>query len=183
MPDKMYLKQLQSLPLEAKIVLTKQRIREWYEYFNGDVYVSFSGGKDSTVLAHIVHEMYPDVKLVYCNTGLEYPEIQAFAKKMGAEFVRPKKTFSEVITEYGYPIISKEVAESIQYARRIINGSEKCGGGGTRPLDRSKANSAETECTETDGSTREKNRPYRRTRRKALTGTLPKIYVGGVQEA
>lgn len=41
------LKQKQSLPLEAKIVMTLRRIREWYEYWDGNVYVSFSGGKDS----------------------------------------------------------------------------------------------------------------------------------------
>jgi 3'-phosphoadenosine 5'-phosphosulfate sulfotransferase (PAPS reductase)/FAD synthetase len=47
------LKQMQSLPLEAKIAMTQQRIRQWYEYWEGNVYVSFSGGKDSTVLKHI----------------------------------------------------------------------------------------------------------------------------------
>lgn len=48
------LKQKQSLPLEAKIAMTLRRIREWYEYWDGNVYVSFSGGKDSTVLLHLV---------------------------------------------------------------------------------------------------------------------------------
>ena len=50
------------------------------------------------------------------------PEIQAFARKMGATFVRPKMAFSEVISKYGYPIISKEVSEAIHYARKIRNG-------------------------------------------------------------
>ena len=45
---------MQSLPLEAKIEKTKLRLREYYEHFNGEVYVSFSGGKDSTVLLDIV---------------------------------------------------------------------------------------------------------------------------------
>lgn len=54
------LKQLQSLPLEQKVLLTKKRIREWYEHWDGMVYVSFSGGKDSTVLKHIVDGMYVD---------------------------------------------------------------------------------------------------------------------------
>lgn len=120
MRDRILLNQLQSLPLDAKILMTEQRIREWYDYFDGDVCVSFSGGKDSTVLAHIVHSMYPDVPLVFADTGLEYPEIREFARRMGAEFVRPKMMFVDVITRYGYPLISKEVAEAIHFARRII---------------------------------------------------------------
>lgn len=121
MPERWILKQYQCLPLRAKINMSTNRIVEWYNHFNGQVCVSFSGGKDSTVLAHLVHDIYPEVPLVFANTGLEFPEIQQFARKMGAEFVRPKMSFSEVISKYGYPIISKEVAEAIYYARRIRN--------------------------------------------------------------
>lgn len=129
--DKILLRQLQSLPLQAKITMAEQRIREWYEHFDGNVCISFSGGKDSTVLTDLVHGMYPDVPLVFANTGLEYPEIQKFAREMGAEFVRPKMSFSEVISTYGYPIISKEVAEAIHFARRIVPQSlENQRGGG-----------------------------------------------------
>lgn len=51
------LKLLQQLPLEIKIEKTKQRIIEWYEYYQGNVYVSFSGGKDSTVLLHLARDI------------------------------------------------------------------------------------------------------------------------------
>ena len=133
--------QLQALPLDAKVLLAQQRIREWYNHFFGDVYISFSGGKDSTVLAHLVHEMYPEVPLVFANTGLEYPEIQAFARKMGAEFVRPKMSFSEVISTYGYPLISKETAEAIHAARRIVHKNvervEEITGGGYTDVEES----------------------------------------------
>lgn len=125
MPDISDLRQRQALPLRAKVLMSQNRIREWYEHWNGDVYVSFSGGKDSTVLAHLVHDMYPDVPLVFCNTGLEYPEIQSFARNMGAEFIRPVMRFDEVISTYGYPIIGKEVAEAIHYARKLKNNKEK----------------------------------------------------------
>lgn len=119
MPDKSYLLQMKALPLNAKVHMSQARIREWYDHFEGNVCISFSGGKDSTVLAHIVREFYPDVPMVFANTGLEFPEIQAFAKKMGALFVRPKMRFDEVISTYGYPIISKENAEAIYRARKI----------------------------------------------------------------
>ena len=36
------LKQMQSLPLEQKILMTQNRIREWYDHWQGDIYVSFS---------------------------------------------------------------------------------------------------------------------------------------------
>lgn len=52
-----YLQRLFDLPLDLKVEMTKARIKEWYEHYDGQVYVSFSGGKDSTVLLHIVREL------------------------------------------------------------------------------------------------------------------------------
>ena len=49
----------------------------------GAVFVSFSGGKDSTVLLKLVRELYPDVKAVFCDTGLEYPEVMNPTPKGG----------------------------------------------------------------------------------------------------
>ena len=113
------LRQMQSLPLSAKILMTKNRIRDWYEYFDGQVYVSFSGGKDSTVLLHIARELYPDIEAVFVNTGLEYPEIRQFVKTFdNVTILRPKMRFDEVIKKYGYPIISKDIALTIHYAKQ-----------------------------------------------------------------
>ena len=114
------LKELQALPLSRKILITQTRIIEWYQHFNGCVCVSFSGGKDSTVLLDIVRKIYPDVPAVFSNTGLEYPEIQKFVKGYdNVDIVTPDMRFDEVIKTYGYPLIGKEVAEAIHYARRI----------------------------------------------------------------
>ena len=118
--DAQRLKELQSLPLERKIMITQTRIMEWYQKFNGNVYVSFSGGKDSTVLLHIARKMFPDIPAVFSNTGLEYYEIQRFTFwHDNVTTIRPKMRFDEVVSTYGYPLISKEVAEAIYYARRI----------------------------------------------------------------
>lgn len=112
------LKQMQSLPLEAKIRMTQRRIRDWYEHWEGQVYVSFSGGKDSTVLKHIVDGLYDDVPALFVNTGLEYPEIQKFAiSQKNVVTVRPKMRFDEVLKKHGYPVISKDVAQSVKTAK------------------------------------------------------------------
>lgn len=109
---------LQALPLDIKILKTQQRIREWYDYWCGQVYVSFSGGKDSTVLLHLVRELYPDVQAVFCDTGLEFPEIRAFIKTIeNVVWVKPKIGFKQVIEKYGYPVISKEQSQYIQEVR------------------------------------------------------------------
>lgn len=44
------LEEMQHLPLQHKIQITTARIIEWYQHYDGKVYVAFSGGKDSTVL-------------------------------------------------------------------------------------------------------------------------------------
>ena len=113
------LRTLQALPLELKVAKTKLRIREWVNEFGVEgVYVAFSGGKDSTVLLHLVRQLYPDVEAVFVNTGLEYPEIQRFVKTFdNVTILRPKMRFDEVIKKYGYPLISKEVSECIMQAR------------------------------------------------------------------
>lgn len=108
----------QGLSLDLKIELTKARIKQWYEEFNGDVYVSFSGGKDSTVLLHIVRSMYPDVVAAYVDTGLEYIEVRDFVKRVdNVIWLKPKMNFKQVIMKYGYPIISKEQSQFIHEYR------------------------------------------------------------------
>ena len=83
---------------------------------------SFSGGKDSTVLLHIAREMYGDaIKAVFIDTGLEYPQIRKFIKTFdNVDIVKPKMGFKKVVEKYGFPLISKEVSESVFGARKYL---------------------------------------------------------------
>lgn len=118
----------QRLPLDAKVAMSKSRIREWInEYGEDGVYISFSGGKDSTVLLNIVREDYPGVKAVFVDTGLEYPEIREFVKTFdNVDIVKPKMNFRQVIDKYGYPFISKEVSKRVyEYHNAELKGKLK----------------------------------------------------------
>ena len=134
------LKDFQSLPLERKIQLTKTRLIEWYQAYDNQCYVSFSGGKDSTVLSDITAQVCKvlgcKLTLWFSDTGLEYPEVKQHVKDF-AEWLRKKYeievdlvvdfpkdkngkriTFKQVIEEYGYPLISKNVAEYVSRVQK-----------------------------------------------------------------
>lgn len=135
-------KQLLALDLQDKEILSYEKIDQWYTAWDGKCYVSFSGGKDSTVLAYLVARYLSSFRtppwglnLVFVNTGLEYPEIQKFvntyADWLRHEFprvtielvrLRPKLNIRQAVAKYGYSIVSKEVAESVRDASRNPNG-------------------------------------------------------------
>lgn len=127
MPSRDELKMLQALPLDIKIQKTRLRIREWVDEFGKDgAYVSFSGGKDSTVLLDIVRKDYPDMPAVFVNTGLEYPSVRQFAlSKDNVTELRPTMNFRDVVAKYGYPIIGKEVSNVVDEVRRLKDGRTK----------------------------------------------------------
>ena len=112
----------QALPLSIKVKMTENRIREWVKEYGLDgVYISFSGGKDSTVLLDIGRKIYPDLLAVFSDTGLEYPEIREFVKSYeNVTWVKPKHSFKQIITKYGYPFISKEVSEVVDESKRCL---------------------------------------------------------------
>lgn len=130
------LKEFQAESLDDKFQRSLAKISEWYSCWKGEVYVSFSGGKDSTVLADMCARwckvIGETLYLVFVNTGLEYPEIQRHVKvfaqwlrdKYGIEVVleilRPEMRFDEVVKTYGYPIIGKNQAEAVGLARKNI---------------------------------------------------------------
>lgn len=116
--------QMQSLPLHAKISMTITRVRGWLDAWDDNCYISFSGGKDSTVLVDIIHNKMgrTDIPLVFVDTGLEFPEIRDFVKSYGDKvtWLRPQMNFREVIAKYGYPFISKEMSAVIGGAQKSL---------------------------------------------------------------
>ncbi|MBQ9486858.1 MAG: phosphoadenosine phosphosulfate reductase family protein [Selenomonadaceae bacterium] len=115
------LKRLQSLPLYEKINLSKLRITEWYEHWQGKVCVSYSGGKDSTVLLKLVRELYPDVPAVYVDTRLDFPEVREHVKNTdNVIWLKPEMNFRKVIDTYGFCYPSKPCALHIDAARRNV---------------------------------------------------------------
>lgn len=114
---------MQALPLDLKIMLSQDRIRGWYKAYGGDIYVSRSGGKDSDVLGDIVKKMYPEVPQVFIDTGLEWISVHDHGIEIADTVLRPQMNFVQVIKQYGYPVISKEVAQKVGDARNAPNGA------------------------------------------------------------
>lgn len=109
--DAKRLRELQALPLWRKIQITQTRILEWGLHYNGQIYVSFSGGKDSTVLLDLTRRIFPDTKAVFVNTGLEYPEIRKFAlSHENVEELRPR--WGRTITRPNNPLMYGTLRES-----------------------------------------------------------------------
>ena len=114
--------QMQSMSLNDKIRMTKYRIKEWVNTYGEDgVYVSFSGGKDSTVLLDIARKIYPNIKALFVDVPTQYPELKQFAETFdNVDIVKPKVSFAEVCEKYGFPLISKEVSNCVSGARKYV---------------------------------------------------------------
>lgn len=123
MPSYDELRMLQALPLEVKIRKTEERIKEWVDYYGLDgVYISFSGGKDSTVLMDIVrNRMNLNIPAVFVDVPTQYPELKQFAMTWdNLTIIKPKISFVEVCEKYGFPLISKEVSECVSGAKKYL---------------------------------------------------------------
>lgn len=121
---------LKALPLELKIIKSQILIQEALQRYDNRVYVSYSGGKDSTVLSHLVRNITPDILHIFSNTTCEYPETISHIKwereKNGmnllivSPFDKYKRpwNFNRVVNDEGFPLFSKVVANAIRTYRR-----------------------------------------------------------------
>lgn len=102
--------------LEQKIFHTLETIDMFIGKFPS--YVSFSGGKDSTILLHLSRMIKKDIRTVFFNTTNEFPDMYRFIKQVdGIEWVQPEMNLKQVIEKCGFPLISKEQSQYIREAR------------------------------------------------------------------
>lgn len=107
-------------------LLLKDRIDKIREVINKygeeNFYISFSGGKDSTVLSALIDMAIPNNKIprVYANTGIEYRLILEFVEKVRQEdhpwdlvILKPSVPIKPMLEEYGYPFKSKKHAKKL----------------------------------------------------------------------
>jgi len=118
------LQEKQKWTLDQKIFHFFETLDLFYHQLNGEVYIAFSGGKDSTVLTYLCDKWcdmmkYPKIKMVFNNTTNEYSEILDFVKTKSERVIwlRPKITFAESLLINGYPLVSKEESQKISEAR------------------------------------------------------------------
>lgn len=95
------------------------------KYGAENFYLSFSGGKDSTVLHYLIDEALPGNRIprVYIDTGIEYQSIVKFVKALAEQddrivIIKPTRPIKATLEKFGYPFKSKEHAKKVdQYWR------------------------------------------------------------------
>lgn len=89
----------QKTPLDEKIEMSVEILNRAFDLAKGPVCIAFSGGKDSTVLWHLIKTCLPDksYKVLYGNTTVEFPECLQFARKLGKEWADDKVEFIECL--------------------------------------------------------------------------------------
>lgn len=70
---------------------------------DGDIELSYSGGKDSDVCLALAQMAGIPYRAIYKNTTIDPPGTIAHCKEKGAEIIRPKKSFFEIIEQKGFP--------------------------------------------------------------------------------
>lgn len=95
-------------------------------------YISFSGGKDSTVLSHLIDFALPNnaIKRVYKDTGIEYPQIRKYVRELVLNdnryiYLKPNKNIKKTLEKVGYPFKFKQHSHNFKIYKNNIEICEK----------------------------------------------------------
>ena len=102
------------------------RIIRHYEETEGKIYLSFSGGKDSTVLAHLIMmaDLPTQIPFVFANTGIELEATYKFVREFPYDnvvVVKPRKPYAQILRDYGKPALSKIKSEGLSTYQRHLD--------------------------------------------------------------
>lgn len=118
---------MQKWSLEQKVAHSIDVMSSFIDRMGGidKVYVSFSGGVDSLVVLHIARTFIDkNIKAVFCNTGMEYPELVKFVHTFdNVDIIRPKIHVKEIFETKGFPLVGKRVGS---YIREVRHGDPNC---------------------------------------------------------
>ena len=84
-------------------------VKQAIERHGDHIAVACSFGKDSMAVLHMALQVDPNIKVLFENTGVEFPETIAYKERMKKEWnlnlyeTKPLKTFWECANEYGLP--------------------------------------------------------------------------------
>ena len=70
---------------------------------DGDIEVSYSGGKDSDVILELAKMAGIPFRAIYKNTTIDPPYTIQHCKENGVEIIHPKKTFFQLVSKSGFP--------------------------------------------------------------------------------
>lgn len=111
---KQMLPQLLAENHDKKINRSNALVNEFVNTLGIDnVFVSTSGGKDSACVSNLCKKLYPQIKHIMFDTGLEYQATINLAKQQGAEIIQPTTSWVQFCEKEGYPVGSKQVSKRI----------------------------------------------------------------------
>ena len=114
--------------LSRKIEYSHSLLRSIFENHQQPV-VCWSGGKDSTVVLHLVRQHRSDIPVIYVDSGVEFPETIQFVDllvdlwNLNSIIIKPREGegFWDIGPKYGWPIFGKNIASNVERAVRTGN--------------------------------------------------------------
>ena len=85
-----------------------------------NAYLSFSGGKDSTIVHFLLDKALPNNRIprVFIDTGIEYTMIREFVMGLAKNddrfvILKPTQNIKQMLEKYGYPFKSKQHSHNL----------------------------------------------------------------------